>query len=164
MPNKLAVVVIGHPNSGKTETWKVLFDRNVRTGSHLRPLYLNNQEYVDVFLISGSAEERSMHISDILKGATPSVLLCSVQYRWDAQQTLQYLQGNGFSLFIQWINPGFSDVYVLPDSLGLTSFLLYHEATVQIRNGTLPPVSRSNEIKDYIYGWALSRKLIKHKS
>ena len=60
MNNKLAITVLGNPNSGKTETWKILFDKDVRTGSHIRRLYLNTEEYLDVFLVSGSAEERGI--------------------------------------------------------------------------------------------------------
>ena len=161
MNNKLAITVLGNPNSGKTETWKILFDRDVRTGSHIRRLYLNAEEYLDVFLVSGSAEERGMNIEDIIGDADPTIVLCSIQYRSDVLRTLNYFQENGFSLFTQWINPGYSDQALIPDTLGLLSYLLYHDGTVEIRSGKDDARSRVREIKDFVYGWAFSRGLIR---
>ena len=56
--DKLLVSVIGKRNSGKSSTWNSLFGRTVKTGTKLKRLYLNETEYVNVFLVSGSPEER----------------------------------------------------------------------------------------------------------
>ena len=52
--DKLLVSVIGKRNSGKSSTWNSLFNRTVKTGIKLKRLYLNETEYVNVFLVSGS--------------------------------------------------------------------------------------------------------------
>jgi len=102
-----------------------------------------------------------MNIEDIIGDADPTIVLCSIQYRSDVLRTLNYFQENGFSLFTQWINPGYSDQALIPDTLGLLSYLLYHDGTVEIRSGKDDARSRVREIKDFVYGWAFSRGLIR---
>ena len=55
---KLLIAVLGNRNSGKSHTWNTLFGSTVRTGKEERRLYFNDCEYVNVFLVSGSPEER----------------------------------------------------------------------------------------------------------
>ena len=55
--SKLAVLVIGNRNAGKSRTWYELFGGRVRTGSQSRQLTLR-QRTLSVFLVSGSPEER----------------------------------------------------------------------------------------------------------
>lgn len=49
MKEKLAIVLLGHQESGKSMTWINLFQSNVKTGKYIRDLKLNNEEYVNVF-------------------------------------------------------------------------------------------------------------------
>lgn len=60
--NKLAVVVLGNRNSGKSTTWNTLFDHTVRTGKEQRVLWFNRCEKTRLFLVSGSPEERGEYI------------------------------------------------------------------------------------------------------
>ncbi|HAT76616.1 MAG TPA: hypothetical protein DCS19_07175 [Flavobacterium sp.] len=159
--DKLLVAVLGHRNSGKTTTWASLFERTVKTGKYLRRLYLNDKEYVTVFLISGSPEEREKDVEELITVENPTIVLCSTQYRADVIETYDYFKSNGYSIFVHWLNPGYSD-QSLPyfDSLGLVSRLLGDGATLTLRNGKESPELRVQKMKEYIYGWAKYRDLI----
>jgi len=161
MKEKLAVTIFGNPDSGKSFTWNELFDSTVRTGTHIRRLYFNEIEYVEVFLVSGSPEERHLYVKDIIGNSSPTIVLCSMQYRVDATTTIDFFLQEGFTLYTQWINPGFSDQALLPDSLGLTSYLLYRGSTISLRDGKISADSRVREIKEFIYIWAKTRNLLK---
>jgi len=60
MKNNLVIVIMGNRKSGKSTTWNTLFGRQVRTGK--KKLYLTNYDYVEVFLVSGSPEEREKYV------------------------------------------------------------------------------------------------------
>jgi hypothetical protein len=158
----LVVAVLGNRNSGKSSTWNELFERTVRTGSELKRLYLSNSEYVEVFLVSGSPEERGTYVGDIIGNQKPRIVLCSMQYRSDVTSTIDYFLNNGYMIYCHWLNPGFNDPNEIAsiDSLGLSTYLLSTGALVGIRNAKKDVHPRVNEIKDFIYGWANSRRLI----
>ena len=161
MSNKLVVSVIGNQNSGKTSTWKELFGRTVKTGTKLRQLYLNKTEYVEVFLVSGSAEEREKYIGDLITEKNPRIVLCSMQYIESVKDTFNYFVENEYTSYTQWLNPGYKDqkeVYF--DSLGLVNWLLNEEHILSMRNGKINLKDRVQEIRDHIYGWAKNRNLI----
>ena len=77
MEDNLVVSVLGNRNSGKSYTWNKLFGREVRTGKKLKRLYFNENEYVLVFLISGSPEERHKYVGDLITAKQPEIVLCS---------------------------------------------------------------------------------------
>ncbi|RZG07400.1 hypothetical protein EXT48_05865 [Pseudoalteromonas sp. CO348] len=161
MLEKLVVSVLGNRNSGKTTTWNTLFDKTVKTGTRNRRLYLSESEYVEVFLVSGSPEEREKHVSELITEENPRIVLCSVQYIESSKETFNYFFENEYTCYTQWLNPGHDDhdcSYF--DELGLASWLTYHGHTFSIRCGKESPVPRVQEIKDFIYGWAKSRDLI----
>jgi hypothetical protein len=160
--NKLMVAILGNRNAGKSTTWTTLFERTVKTGKYLRRLYLNDTEYVEVFLVSGSPEEREKDVEEIITVEQPPIVLCSTQYRTDVIETYDYFKNNGYSLYIQWLNPGYSDGdFAYYDSLGLTERLLSYGAVVAIRNGKEKTDNRINEFRAFIYGWAKYRNLIR---
>jgi hypothetical protein len=159
MTDRLFIGVLGNRNSGKSTTWNTLFGTEVRTGQYPRRLDVNGHESVEVFLISGSPEERKLYAGDILKGQNCRIILCSIQYSEDVRRTLNYAVGEGFDLFVQWLNPGCNDTGENYDSLGLVSWLLAHGATISMRNGKTPPGSRMEEIRQFIQGWAKARGL-----
>ena len=70
MPH-LAVTTLGHRNSGKSLTWNTLFGATVKTGTLERKLYLNKAQYVNAFLVSGSAEERDAYVGDLITVEKP---------------------------------------------------------------------------------------------
>lgn len=159
--NKLLIAVLGHRDSGKTTTWNSLFGTTVKTGKTLRKLYLNGNEYVYVFLISGSPQERNKYVEDLITVEKPAIVLCSTQYRAEVIETYDYFKDNEYSIFVHWLNPGYNDqnsAYF--DSLGLIPRLLGNGATLAIRNGKEDSSFRVQELKEYIYGWAKYRGLI----
>lgn len=83
--DNLVISVIGHRNSGKSTTWYELFERTVSTGTELKKLYLTTTEYVEVFLVSGSPEERQTYVGDIIGSQRPE-LFCA---RCSINKTLQ---------------------------------------------------------------------------
>lgn len=160
--NKLLVSVLGNRDSGKSHTWNTLFGSTVRTGKEERRLYFNDCEYVKVFLVSGSPEERETYIGDLMTAKEPSIVLCSTQYRESVKSTFNYFIENGYFLFVHWLNPGYSDLDISYfDNLSITNWLLSQQSLVGIRSGKSKADSRVEEIKDFIYGWANARNLIR---
>lgn len=153
MNKRLFVGVLGNQKSGKSKTWSTLFGRSVKTGIKPRPLTLYDEECVDVFLISGSPEERQLDVSDILDDQNCRIILCSIQYIEEVRKTLDYVIEKNFDIFIQWLNPGHDDKGENFDRLGLIPWLLEKEATVSMRNGKTAPNSRAEEIRQFVYGW-----------
>jgi hypothetical protein len=161
--DRLFVSVLGHRNSGKSRTWNDLFGATVHTGKHPRMLELRPGECVEVFLISGSNEERNQYAGDVLDGQNTRIVLCSMQYTNAAIDTMQYIESGSFRLYVQWLNPGYSDLdQQYSDYLGIANRLLFNgEATLAVRSGKNdPPTGRVREIKEFIYGWAKFRNLI----
>ena len=107
--DNLLVSVFGHQQSGKSTTWNTLFGATQKTGTYIRKLYLNDTEYVEVFLVSGSPQERNIPVEEILGGLIPRIVLCSIQYHQTALSTYQYFTANNYQLYCQWLNPGFND-------------------------------------------------------
>jgi hypothetical protein len=159
MTERLFLGVLGHQNAGKSTTWNTLFGGTVRTGGKPRTLTLYGGECVEVFLISGSPEERHLYAGDILADQTCRIVLCSIQYAESVRRTLDYVTEEGFDLFVQWLNPGQKDVGENYDRLGLMPRLLGHDATVSIRDGQVPPGPRTEEIRQFIHGWAKGHRL-----
>ncbi len=160
MPDRLLVGVLGHRNSGKSHTWNTLFGRTVRRGVYARTLELRPGESVEVFLVSGSFEEREEYAGDILKNQDCRIVLCSMQYIDEVGETLAYFMDQDFSFYVQWLNPGYSDQAPTFDHLGLISRVLAAHSVLAIRNGRVSADSRVQEIREFIYGWARYRNLI----
>ncbi len=160
MAEKLAAVVLGTSNSGKSETWNTLFQRRVRTGPNQRELYFNHYEYSQVFLVSGSPEERNTYIADIIANEDPNIILSSLQYIDDVTESFEYLVDEGYQLYVQWLNPGYSDGSTYSDSLDLVNQMLEWNATVAMVDGKQPPMPRVRGIRNFIYGWAKPRNLV----
>lgn len=144
MDNRLFVGVLGNRNSGKSTTWNTLFGATVRTGQNTRTLPLYGDECVEVFLISGSPEERQLYAGDILENQKCRIILCSIQYTEIVRQTLNYVVDNQFDIFVQWLNPGRSDTGESYDRLGLLPWLIGHEASFSMRDGKGPPQNRGD--------------------
>lgn len=159
MGKRLFVGVLGHRNAGKSTTWNTLFGSTVRTGKHVRTLPLYDGESAEVFLMSGSPEERDLYAGDILENQNCRIVLCSIQYVEQVRLTLNYIIDNDFDLFVQWLNPGWSDQQASFDRLGLVPWLVAENATLAMRDGKTNPVPRTEEIRQFIYGWAKAKKL-----
>lgn len=160
---RLLLAVLGNRNSGKSHTWNTLFGRPVRTGRELKRLYLTRLKYVEVFLVSGSPEERKLYVEDIIGEKDPRIVLCSIQYTQAAIRTVNWFDSQGFFLFVHWLNPGYSDSAdsaPLNDNLSLMPRILASPSLLGIRDGKGNASSRVEEMRDFLYGWARSRGLL----
>ena len=160
MSDRLLVSVLGHRDTGKTTTWHTLFGRDVRTGKHERQLYLNNAQWTNVFLVSGSPQEREMPIEKMLGGQLPDIVLCSTQYVEGARATFDYFFKNQYQVMVQWLNPGWSDQARYADHLSFSDYLLDNGATLHVRDGRTAPEARVGELRQLILGWATMRGLL----
>ena len=165
MDDKLLIGILGKGKSGKSYTWDELFGRNVKTGKNVRRLFFNETEYVEVFLLSRSPQKRHIRVELIIRDINPKIVLCSMQYVSGVKKTFTYFVDKGYSLFIHWLNPGYSDSNDSPlfYNLGIINHILSLNSVVGVRNGKADADKRVSEIKDYIYGWAKPRDLIKIK-
>ena len=162
MSDRLLIAVLGNRDSGKSTTWNRLFDGTVKTGKNKRRLYLNGAQWVEVFLVSGSPEEREMYISKILPPESlPQIVLCSTQYREDVRETFDFFFREGYEVIVQWLNPGFDDNGLYEDNFKLRDYLLKNGATVQVRNGQINEAPRVKELRQFILGWASYRNLVR---
>lgn len=160
MSDRLFVSVVGKARSGKTTTWNTLFGRVVHTGSNERELEVLDGKHVNVFLISGSNEERQQYAESVLTDVNCRIVLCSVQYSEDAfGRTWNYIADQGFEIFAQWLNPGYQQIEYR-DSLGLVSRLLGRKSLMSLRSADTGSASRVDEIRQFIHGWALARNLV----
>ncbi|EFH3744922.1 hypothetical protein A8M40_11345 [Escherichia coli] len=163
MSDRLLIAVLGNRNSGKSTTWYKLFGQMVSTGKRERPLHLNANQTVNVFLINGSPQERKVDVIDILPTPLPQIVLCSTQYREEVKETFDYFIQEGYEIFVQWLNPGYRDNDSYGDHLALKEYLLEKGATLVTRNGKADPALRADEIRQFILEWATCRNLISSK-
>jgi hypothetical protein len=163
MADRLFVAVVGSKKAGKSTTWNTLFGHTVRTGKEPRRLDLGGRASTEVFLISGSNEERGEYAADVLKNVQCRIVLCSVQYVQEAfESTWNHIFAEGFAIYAQWLNPGHDDREWW-DGLGLLNILLQHDAVVSIRDGRAGDWRlqyRVEAIRQHIHGWALARGLV----
>lgn len=160
MTDRLLVGALGNRDAGKTHTWNTLFNKTVRRGKTPRRLELWPGECVEVFLVSGSFEERREYAAEILDNQDCRIVLCSMQYTKDVRKTLDYLVNQGFFLYIQWLNPGYKDSGEVWDRLGLVNEVLSVSSVCSIRDGKRNAAARVQEMREFIYGWAKYRGLI----
>ncbi|MDF2384062.1 hypothetical protein JMG10_21510 [Nostoc ellipsosporum NOK] len=162
MSKNLVISVLGHRNAGKSTTWEYLFGYKVRRGYKIRKLYLNQHDYVEVFLVNGSCEETGIYIGDMLGELRPRIILCSMQYVAAVNTTIDFFIDNDYSFYTQWLNPGHHDIFDAErtDYLGIIARMLSLHSTVSIRSGKKPVENRGMEIVDFLYGWSRSRGLI----
>ena len=160
MADRLFVGALGNRNSGKSHTWNTLFGRTVKTGKETRLLNLLPGKCVEVFLISGSFEERGEYAGDILSNQNCRIVLCSIQHTKEAHKTLDYTIGQGFQHYVQWLNPGYSDPDKTADDLDVAERVLSAHSVFSIRDGKGDAEIRVQEIREFIYGWSKYRNLL----
>ena len=158
--DRLLVAVLGNRDAGKSHTWNTLFGATVRTGRYVRPLEVTEGQFVDVFLASGSPQERELYVGDIVADSDARIVLCSLQYTQEAQGSFDYFIAREFSLLAQWLNPGYSDTSRGPDHLGIVAWLQFQHSLVAIRDGQIDARSRVEELRQLIHGWAAARGLV----
>ncbi len=166
MKDRLAVIALGTAKAGKSTTWNYLFSITnspviVRTGQYERNLYLNLSDWIKVFLISGSPQERAIEIERLIPKTHPDILLCSIQYAHEAIDSFNHLLRNDYALFVLWINPGYSDESRYDDTEKIIEYLLANGATILQRNGKDQPNDRIQEIRQFLFGWGKTHNLLK---
>jgi hypothetical protein len=162
MTKKLAVVVLGNRNAGKSETWKRLFNEpNIRTTKNIRRLYLTTDEYVEAFLINGSPEERKKNIEEMLT-IEAQILCCSIQYKKQGLESIRTLYKKGYEVFIHWLNPGYNDTYEYPDNLHVIDEISQMDKCkiTKVSGKKHLAESRVDELRKYILEWATKNKVI----
>jgi hypothetical protein len=161
---KLAILVLGEQESGKSSVWYSLFEPGIRTGKYLRLLDLGKndagkvmlvegKEKIDVFLINGSPEETGVTVEERLEDVDARVVLCSTQYSHDARQTMDYFIENEYEVSVYWLNPGVSDTRSYFDYEGLAQYLMFTGADVRMCEGA-ESLHTSRKVLEKIFGWA----------
>ncbi len=158
MERKLLVGVLGNPGAGKSSTWDELFGHKVHTGKNIRKIEVNGLK-IPVFLINESPLERKTKLEYILPDQDPKIVVSSFLYHKDVKSNFEYFIKHGYEIYIQWLNPGFSDPNerVLFYNEGIINYLLTYGATVSVKNGKHVPKLRVDEMKNYIYAWHISQ-------
>ena len=163
MIDRLLICVLGKSDSGKSYTWNTLFGRTVKTGKKELQLRSDGcvEEWVEVFLVSGSPEERKKPIGDILGDQKCPIVLCSMQYpndeNDDPYSTLDYFIRQDFFLYVQWLNPGYEETDKIADQL-LVDKILSARSVLSVRKVTKDDSDRVRELREFIYGWAKYRR------
>jgi len=81
------------------------------------------------------------------KELSPSIVLCSIQYREGMESTFAHFINQGYDVFGQWLNPGYSDDTSYVDNLNIVGWLLERGAVIARRNGQNPIEDRVEEIR-----------------
>ena len=179
--DNLVVVILGGRNSGKSHTWNTMFGRTVKTGTRLKQLNIGGNR-VDIFLVSGSPEERGIYIGDIViniflvSGSSeerglyvdklitvknPRIVLCSIQDIPAAEQTFKYFSDRGYFMLIHWLNPGYKESKKTDEVVKqLLNKLPQYNYTLVEKDGKSVPKERVEEMKYFIYSWAKRKSLI----
>lgn len=160
--DKLLVAVLGNRNAGKSHTWNTLFGRTVKTGKTPRQLEVQSGRSVEVFLVSGSPEERELYVAEIIANVEARIVLCSLQYTHSIYRSLEYFADHGYSGYVHWLNPGYSDDTRQEDHLAIIPYLLDHGFLLGVRDGHAPAQRRVDEMRSSIFGWASARDLIEY--
>jgi hypothetical protein len=172
---KLAVIVLGKGNSGKSSTWYEIFGRVIRTGwktlklnSKTLKIFVKNSSFEEtgmeieeeVFVRNASFEEYGDEIEGYLdQNNLPMIIFCSVQYKEKGLRTIQWFKDHGYYLYIQWLNPGYNYVNGYSDFLGFekqfSNYGFFEQHTGKEN------VLRAIAIKKFLYSW-INNRTIQH--
>lgn len=164
---KLAIIVLGKANSGKSSTWYELFQRTIRTGRKKLKLstgglnvFVKNSSFeethkeisIDVFVRNASFEEHGDEAHDFFdENNLPQIVFCSVQYIEKGIRTINWFKEHDYYLYIQWLNPGFKHKTEYDDYLDFENIFseygIFHKVTGKEK------VDRVNEIKEFLIKW-----------
>ena len=170
---KLAIIILGNRNSGKSNTFYELFGRTIKTGwKQLQidgknlTLFVKNSSFEEmgevidkeVFVRNSSFEERKEEADKFFdKVGLPRIVLCAVQYKEKGLDTIEFFKRNGYYIYIQWLNPGFRD------NIEYEDFLKFEERFSS--SGQFHKVSgkektkRVEQIKQFLIGWMLNKDI-----
>jgi len=169
---KVVVIALGKPNSGKSNTWYEIFNRTIRTGwknlsltNTKLEVFVKNSSFEEtgkkinlkVFVRNASFEEYGDEVIDFFDSRNlPNIVLCSVQYTEKGIRTINWFKENDYYLYIQWINPGFTHKTEYSDFLNFETtfkpFGEFHKITGKEKT------NRVIEIKKFLAKWILSNE------
>ncbi len=169
---KLAIIVLGKPNSGKSRTWYEIFGRTIRTGRKKLRLsgkdlnvFVKNSSFeetgkeinLNVFVRNASFEEYGDEITNFFNSdKLPEIIFCSVQYTKKGIRTINWFQENGYYLYIQWLNPGYTHKREYSDYLNFEEtfkkFGEFHKVNGKEKE------SRVNAIKEFLVKWVVENE------
>ena len=170
MEKKLAIIVLGKKNSGKSNTWYEIFGRRIKTG--WKKLYIN-KKLIDVFVRNGSFEEMGDEIGQdiFIKNSSfeedgdeaedyfdfyPGIIFCSVQYTDKGIRTINWFKDNGYYLYIQWLNPGY---YYEKEQTDFLEFeKTFSSSGVFTKHSGHEKKERVGEILKFLYEWLQKNK------
>lgn len=114
--DKLAVIVLGLQNSGKSSVWCSLLDQKrlaLWDKKNIRWIDLTNKKQVGNFsqwcqaaVIYSSCTETGKKIQNRLSTPLPDIVLCSAQYHAQEIPTFDFFHANGYELKVVWLDPG----------------------------------------------------------
>jgi hypothetical protein len=172
MKKKLVVIALGNRNAGKSRTWYELFGRVIRSG--WKTLQINNEE-IRSFVKNSSFEETGKEITENVFVRNASfdeygddvedyfgpddlydLIFCSVQYTEKGLRTIQYFKDNGYTIYIQWLNPGYHDRDDAKhnDVLGFEKAFGSHGQFHTVSGKE--KIRRVQAIKEFVVKWILS--------
>jgi len=169
---KLAIITLGRPNSGKSSTWYEFFGKVIRTG--WKTIYINKQKLeiyvrnssfeetndeigIDIFVRNSSFEEYGDEPETFFDDDNlPEILFCSVQYIKKGICTIQWLVDHGYSLYIQWLNPGFKDATKYDDFLKFEEAFSMHG--IFLTESGKEKANRLKKVNDYLAKWIFDNK------
>lgn len=181
--NKLAIVILGEHNSGKSSTFRKLLD--MKQGQRLRDgwkhIIIKGQR-VDFYLINSSPSEKGANkrqkssLRDILWGIDAPLLVMANQYceksagrgqEYDPIPTFEHLEDLGYTVKILWLNPGqnrhsnagWKSYRAEPhnryyDYAGIASFCHARGHEVTLANGS-QSAENAVQIKQKLWGWSV---------
>lgn len=187
MSERLLIAMVGTQDSGKSRTWVELFEKfskidsgfiarngfmadkfsvkNVKTKNKVYKLKLTDTKFVEIFLISGSPEERAIPVKNMIanydKFKQANIVLCSIQYAdnmLNEETTLNYFISEGYHIYIHWLNPGINGKK-FDENCDLINQIQHKDNAVleihEVEKDVFEP--RIQPIIDYIYDWAIPR-------
>lgn len=172
MEKKVAILILGNRNSGKSNTFYEFFGKKIRTG--LKKINFNKKD-IELFVKNSSFEEMDQEINDAIfvrnssfeelddeaenffnENNLPKIVLCAVQYKEKGLSTIEYFKNKGYYLYIQWLNPGFKDTKEYDDFLNFSSTFSEYGEFHQV-SGKEKKL-RTAQIKTFLLNFILSNK------
>lgn len=167
---KLAIIILGNRDSGKSNTFYELFGRRIKTGWKKLPL---EGKYIETFIKNSSFEETGQKIDDnifVRNGSFeemgdnietdpninqfPSIIFCAVQYIEKGLSTIEYFRKNGYYLYIQWLNPGYKDKQEYADYLKFEE--KFSSAGKFYKVSGKEKTERVEQLKQFLINWILN--------
>ncbi len=161
---KLAVIVLGQAASGKSRTWFDLFGKRINSGykslvlnSKTFDVYLKNTSFEEtgqeidlhVFVKNTSFEESQDEIENYFdENSLPNIIFCSVQYKEHGIKTINWFKDNGYYLYIQWLNPGYTHKKQYDDFRGFKK--LFSSYGVFKKVSGKEKINRINDIRMFL--------------